>query len=67
VASIEDLVLMKIISEREKDLMDARALLRRFRTSLDFDYLMPKLEELAEALAQPDILEVVRGEMDRRD
>jgi Nucleotidyl transferase AbiEii toxin, Type IV TA system len=67
VASVEDLVLMKIISEREKDLTDARALLRRFRTSLDFDYLMPKLEELAEALAQPDILEVVRGEMDRRD
>lgn len=67
VASVEDLLLMKLISERQKDLADARALLRRFRTSLDLGYLMPKLEELAKALAQPDILETVRAEIGRKD
>lgn len=67
VASVEDLLLMKLISERQKDLSDARALLRRFKKSLDLAYLMPKLEELAEALAQPDILEIVHAELDRKE
>lgn len=67
VASIEDLLLMKLISEREKDLADARALLRRFGNSLDLGYLMPKLEELAEALAQPDIVETVWREIRPKD
>ncbi len=57
VASVEDLILMKLISEREKDLTDARALLRRFRNSLDRDYLRPKLQDLAEGLERPRILE----------
>ena len=63
VASVEDLLIMKLVSVRPKDLSDARALLRRFRTSIDLDYLMPKLGELAEALSQPDILEIVRTEL----
>ena len=67
VASVEDLLLMKLISERQKDIADARALLRRFKTSLDLEYLMPKLQELAGALAQPDILEIVRDELGDRD
>jgi hypothetical protein len=67
VASVEALLIMKLICERQKDLSDARALLRRFRTSLDLSYLMPKLEELAEALAQPDILETVRIELGSKD
>lgn len=67
VASVEDLLLMKLISERQKDLADARALLRRYRESLDLSYLMPKLEELAEALAQPDILEIARAELQKGD
>jgi hypothetical protein len=67
VASVEDLLLMKLISERQKDLSDARALLRRFRTSIDLGYLMPKLQELAEALAQPDILETIRTELGEKD
>jgi hypothetical protein len=56
VASLEDMLLMKLLSEREKHLTDAKALLRRFRPSLDRAYLLPKLEELAEALSRPDIL-----------
>lgn len=60
VASVEDLILMKLISEREKDLEDARRLLRRFRDSLDRAYLEPRVAELAEALARPGILDAWR-------
>jgi len=62
VASVEDLILMKLISERQKDIDDARGLLRRFKASLDRAYLKPRLVELAEALARPDILQVLREE-----
>ena len=60
VASVEDLILMKLTSEREKDTEDARRLLRRFRATLDRAYLEPRLAELAEALGRPDILTVFR-------
>lgn len=59
-ASVEDLILMKLISEREKDLEDARRLLRRFRASLDRAYLGPQLQELAEALGRPEILRTLQ-------
>jgi hypothetical protein len=62
VATVEDLVLMKLVSERQKDLDDARALLRRFQKTLDREYLAPLLAELAEALSQPGILSIFRGE-----
>ncbi|HLX46658.1 MAG TPA: hypothetical protein VKR43_24585 [Bryobacteraceae bacterium] len=51
---------MKLISEREKDLADARAPVRRFGKTLDRQYLLPKLQELAEALGRPDILATFR-------
>jgi hypothetical protein len=51
---------MKLVSEREKDLADARALLRRFGKSLDQIYLLPKLQELSEALSRPDILQIFK-------
>jgi len=63
VAAVEDLVLMKLISEREKDWDDARRLLRRFRRSIDRRYLEPRLTELAEALARPGIADLFRQEM----
>jgi hypothetical protein len=63
VASLEDLILMKLVSEREKDAEDARRLLVRFKGKIDRDYLEPRLSELAEALARPGILEVFRREM----
>lgn len=62
VAALEDLIFMKLISEREKDLADARALLRRFKHTLDRGYLLPKIEEMAEALSRPDILATFRRE-----
>lgn len=57
VASVEDLILMKLISERPKDIDDARRLLRRYRSTIDAAYLEPRLRELAEALARRDILD----------
>jgi len=42
VVSVEDLVLMKLVSERQKDMEDARALPRRFGKPLDRECLAPK-------------------------
>ena len=61
VASVEDLILMKLVSEREKDAEDARRLLNRFKGKLDPGYLEPLLESLADSLARPEILEAWRG------
>ncbi len=59
VASVEDLILMKLISERERDADDARRLLKRFGRSLDRAYLQPRAAGLAEALARPEIARLV--------
>jgi len=58
-ASIEDLVLMKLVSERQRDAEDARRLLRRHGGTLDRGYLEPKVAELAESLARPEILRLL--------
>jgi len=61
VASVEDLIVMKLFSEREKDADDARRLLIRFGRELDQGYLEPLLTSLADSLARPEILEVWRN------
>jgi hypothetical protein len=61
-ATVEGLVLMKLMSERQKDVDDACALLRRFQKTLDREYLAPLLTELSEALSQPGILAIFHGE-----
>jgi len=65
VASVEDLLFMKLASERSKDIQDSRALLPRFRKTLDRAYLEPRLKELADGLARPDILTIYHEEMNR--
>ena len=60
VASIEDLLIMKLISERQKDRLDAEALVSRASNMIDRAYLLPKLEALAEALGRPDMLTMFR-------
>lgn len=62
VASVEDLIWMKLISERAKDVEDARRLIRRFRATLDRAYLEPKLRELSEAFARQDLLDALESE-----
>jgi len=54
----EDLILHKIISERLRDLEDARKVVRRRFDSLDLTYLEPRIHELARALERPEILEI---------
>jgi hypothetical protein len=63
VASVEDLLLMKLASERPKDIDDSRLLLRRFRNMIDRDYIEPRLNELADALSRTDILSIYHEEM----
>jgi len=53
----EDLILHKIISEREKDINDARGVAIRRMKSLDLSYLESRIQELSNALEKPEILE----------
>ncbi|HXC53288.1 MAG TPA: DUF6036 family nucleotidyltransferase [Candidatus Limnocylindrales bacterium] len=55
VCSPEDLILMKVISERPRDLEDARGVVLARYEDLDFDYLDPQISELAEFLAKPEM------------
>lgn len=54
----EDLIIHKIISQRPKDLEDVRGIIFRRITSLDTSYLEPRIRELSDALARPDIWEI---------
>lgn len=57
VVTAEDLVLMKIISERPRDVADAEAIVRRRAGELDRDYLEPRIRELATALERDDLID----------
>ena len=62
VAAVEDLILTKIISERQKDLNDCRLLLRRFHSSLDLDYLKQHIRDLSDSMGRSDIWELFTKE-----
>lgn len=51
----EDLIIMKIISDRTKDLEDVRGIIRFQREQLDYGYLEPRIAELADLLEKPEI------------
>lgn len=53
----EDLILLKVVSERERDLEDVRGILKVQRGKLDTAYLEPRLRELAALLDRPGIWE----------
>jgi hypothetical protein len=55
VCTPEDLILMKIISDRPRDLEDARGVARRQRATLDLSYLEPRIHELASLLERGEI------------
>lgn len=52
----EDLILMKIISDRPQDQFDARGIALRRMGELDFDNLEPRIQELARGLERPRII-----------
>ena len=51
----EDLVLHKIVSERDRDRKDVEEILRRRRTTLERSYLDARVHELAILLARPEL------------
>lgn len=59
VASAEDLLIMKILAGREKDLDDALAITAAQTASLDLDYVRATLRELEGALDRNDLSPVL--------
>ncbi len=55
VCTPEDLILMKIVSTRPRDLDDARGVVSRRLRELDLAYLEPRIHELADLLERPEI------------
>ena len=51
----EDLVLHKIVSDRERDRDDVRGIMRVRRGKLDLDYLEPRVRDLARLLDRPPL------------
>lgn len=51
----EDLILLKIISPRPKDAEDVQGIVKFQKEQLDYNYLEPRIRELAELLEQPGI------------
>jgi hypothetical protein len=65
VASLEDLLLSKLVSGRSRDLDDVSRILRRFRHQIDYAYLEPRLRELADALGRSEIIDLFQHESGR--
>lgn len=61
----EDLILHKIISEREQDLLDVRQLIDIRKTELDREYLDTRVKELADILERPEIFDTYRRAIEK--
>ena len=61
VIRVEDLVVLKILSGRPKDIEDVRSILRRRRRTLDLAHVRSLLAELEEALGQSDLVPAFDG------
>ena len=57
ICSPEDLILHKIVSQRPRDHEDIEGVFRYRHAELDYVYLDPRVEELAEALSDPNMLQ----------
>ena len=56
IATVEDLVTMKILAGRPKDLDDAKGMLRARSEEIDLDHVRRMLRLLEEALSQSDLI-----------
>jgi hypothetical protein len=56
----EDLILHKIVSEREQDLLDVRQLIGIRKAELDREYIDPRVREFADLLERPEIFRTYR-------
>ena len=61
VASLEDLILLKLPSFRHKDREDVRLILETYARQLDWEYLLSIADSLAETLEQPDLASVLHN------
>ena len=61
ICSPEDLILHKIVSHRARDHEDIEGVFRYRHAELDYAYLDPRVEELADALAERNMLEWYRA------
>ena len=61
VCSPEDLILHKIVSQRPRDHEDIEGIFRYRHSELDYGYLDPRVEELADALSDRNMLDWYRG------
>jgi predicted nucleotidyltransferase len=52
----EDLILFKLVANRERDILDVKDIIRRMRDTLDGDYLRTHAKDFVE-IDRPDILE----------
>jgi hypothetical protein len=60
VATAEDLLLLKAVSNRTRDAQDVQQLLKKLKSTLDREYLQKQLVELAKALDRTDLLEILQ-------
>jgi hypothetical protein len=58
ICSAEDLIIHKIISERPKDIEDAKKILIKQRKIINRRYLSPKIRELSKSLSRPEIMKI---------
>lgn len=66
VASLEDLILLKLPSTRGKDREDVRVILESYGKKLDWDYLLSVADGLAETLEQPELAGYLRDSRERK-
>lgn len=65
VVSPEDLIVMKILAGRAKDLEDVRTVLTQRREKLDIRYIRSVLGTLEQALGRSDLLPLLQSELNR--
>ena len=65
VASAEDIVIMKVLAGRPKDIGDVRSILQQRIETLDFAYIREMLAMLEGALDQSDLLRSLEAELKR--
>jgi hypothetical protein len=65
VCAPEDLILHKIVSQRARDREDIEGVFRYRHAELDYEYLDPRVEELADALSDRSMLDWYRGLRER--